>query len=71
MQNIYKVHNYFKLIYFNIILFFLYKYYIIKIGKVKDIKQYIKNRFLINIIYNYQNKKNRYLGFAFGHPQDY
>ena len=53
MQNIYKVHNYFKLIYFNIILFLLYKYYIIKIGKVKDIKQFIKNRFLINIIYNY------------------
>ena len=42
---IYIIQNDFKLIYINIILFLLYKYYIIKIGKVKDIKQYIKNRF--------------------------
>ena len=42
---IYIIQNDFKLIYINIILFLLYKYYIIKIGKVKDIKQYIKNSF--------------------------
>ena len=35
---IYIIQNDFKLIYINIILFLLYKYYIIKIGKVKDIK---------------------------------